>query len=426
MLDTLIWNTDTNLRITSLSARLRDFAGIGSRGVGTLYAGDLWGHSSAIGLPIVGHYWALAGESVGFDAVVDGVTLRFDLEPLTNPDGSTAGVAGRATPLHGNAHLTPDTIAAAERTAGVGTWYEDLASGRVSISDGLGTLLGVGTGVTVLDIRAFDHPDERASTAREIAELQRDGLSYSHDHRIARFDSQVRNVRERVRTLVDERAMPYARIGTLVDITDFKEREAHLAELAHYDALTRLPNRAMLEERLTAAIGRARRNETHCAVLFIDLDNFKEINDRRGHAAGDEILTGVADRLQRNVRGSDMVARFGGDEFVVLLEDLYSAEAALDAARKLLRSFDEPLDLQRSSVRISASIGICAYPGGAVDAQAMLAAADAEMYAVKRNGGNGVKRAFVEKETPAPAVQLVACAPQSNKGSRHYASVVNA
>lgn len=424
---TLIWNTDTNLRITSLSARLRDFAGIGSRGVGsTFYASDLWGETDPHSLAVVAHYWALAGESVGFDVCINGETLRFQLEPLTACDGSVAGVTGTAIPHLASNGLNEEAIAFGERTAGVGTWYEDVRTGRVSISEGLATLLGVGTGVSVLDIRAFDHPDDRATVAAEIRGLLQDGLHYSHDHRIMRFDSQIRNVRERVRTLVDERGVAYARIGTLVDITDFKEREALLEELAHHDPLTRLPNRAMLEERLTAAIGRARRNDSHCAVLFIDLDHFKEVNDRFGHAAGDAVLARVGDRLLRNVRGSDLVARLGGDEFVILLEDLYSSEAAVDAARKLLRSFDEPLELDGIAVRVGASIGVASYPGADATAQAMLAAADREMYVIKQNGGYGVKLA--QKETPAREVQMVTCdnPAKPSKGSRRYARAASA
>ena len=155
----------------------------------------------------------------------------------------------------------------------------------------------------------------------------------------------------------------------------------------------KLPNRALLEERLRGALTRAERTHTRCAVLFIDLDDFKNVNDRYGHPAGDELLEQVGRRLERLVRSSDTVARPSGDEFVIVLEDLQNDEAAVDAARKILASFDEPFIVQGASLRINASIGIAVHPPAGRTAAELIRAADHEMYVVKRNGGRGIKLA---------------------------------
>ncbi len=252
--------------------------------------------------------------------------------------------------------------------------------------------MGLDPAASSLDLRRYDHPADREHVARVLADHAGEP-GYTCDHRILCSGGRIRNVRERARTLFDERGVPVARVGTLLDITDLKEREAELSEMALQDALTRLPNRAALDERLRAAIARCERNDQRCAVLFVDLDGFKMINDERGHAFGDGVLTAVADRLTRHVRASDLVARIGGDEFVVLIDDLYTDEGAADAAHKLLRSFDDPLRVGDETIRVRASIGVATYPGHGNSPGALLAAADREMYAAKRNGGNGIKLA---------------------------------
>ncbi|MGB6985891.1 MAG: GGDEF domain-containing protein [Candidatus Aquilonibacter sp.] len=383
----LIWNTDTTLRVTSLTARLRDFAGIGERRT-QLHVSDLWDDHDPF--PILAHHWALAGETLAFEARFRGLPLAFEVEPLLDPAGAIAGVTGRAVEIA----LPSSSLAAAyphaECAAGLGMWHEDLRTGTCTISEGLANLLGLPYETTHLNVRAFDHPAEREQIARTLVESGNE-LGYTCDHRILCQGERVRTVRERVRTMFDEAGAAVARVGSLLDITDLKEREAELSELALHDALTRLPNRAALEERLRASLARCERSGRRCAVFFIDLDDFKTINDALGHAYGDRVLVAVADRLTRHLRASDTIARIGGDEFVVLIDDIFTDEAAADAGRKILRSLDEPLHIGDAELRVRASIGVATYPGACTSPAALLAAADAEMYAVKRNGGNGIK-----------------------------------
>lgn len=166
-----------------------------------------------------------------------------------------------------------------------------------------------------------------------------------------------------------------------------KTSEARLGFMAHHDALTGLYNRAMLEDRLQQALVRAERDGSHFALLFCDLDNFKPTNDQFGHEAGDAILRLVAARLLEGRRRTDTVARFGGDEFVVLLTDLDDARgAAVSVAQQLLAAIGLPFDIEGKAHSIGISIGIALYSGASVSASRLLSQADTAMYQAKRAG----------------------------------------
>ncbi|WP_146151877.1 EAL domain-containing protein [Ahniella affigens] len=178
-------------------------------------------------------------------------------------------------------------------------------------------------------------------------------------------------------------------VAVLTDITDRKRAEQELRYLANYDTLTGLPNRTLLAERLAHSLIRARRFGTYVALLFLDLDRFKHVNDSMGHAAGDRLLKAVAARIVTSVRESDTVARLGGDEFTVVLEDLHDPTEAEAVARKLLESFATPLDLDgRQEMIISPSIGISLYPDHGQVPTDLLKHADTAMYYAKERGRN--------------------------------------
>jgi diguanylate cyclase (GGDEF)-like protein/PAS domain S-box-containing protein len=178
-------------------------------------------------------------------------------------------------------------------------------------------------------------------------------------------------------------------VAVVNDITDKKRAEQELRYLANYDTLTGLPNRALLSERLGRAIVRARRQETRVAVLFLDLDRFKDINDSMGHAAGDRLLKAAATRLQATVGAADTVARLGGDEFTVILEDVESLMAVERMAREILIAFTTPLEVdERHDVSITPSLGISLYPDHALVPTDLLKFADTAMYQAKAEGRN--------------------------------------
>jgi len=177
--------------------------------------------------------------------------------------------------------------------------------------------------------------------------------------------------------------------GIGCDITAEKLAEQRIQHLATHDSLTNLPNRAMFNELLDIAVQTAHRHAAGLSVLFIDLDGFKVINDSLGHEAGDQLLRRVGDRLKQLLRGSDVVARFGGDEFVVLLQEIADVKPIANVARKILSTIAEPVDLMGHTHQVTASIGISFYPTDGSDGSTLLKHADAAMYVVKDQGKNG-------------------------------------
>lgn len=173
------------------------------------------------------------------------------------------------------------------------------------------------------------------------------------------------------------------------DVTEKRRAEAKISHMAFHDELTKLPNRKLLHDRLAVALASARRRGSHVALLFIDLDEFKPINDRFGHAVGDQLLLAVAERLCANARDSDTVARIGGDEFTVLLSDIGSAEQAEAVGRKFVDAFAEPFELAERTLNVTASIGVTTTDGKDADSTQLLAQADAAMYRIKESGRNG-------------------------------------
>ncbi len=177
--------------------------------------------------------------------------------------------------------------------------------------------------------------------------------------------------------------------GTLVDITQRKNAESQLVHQAYHDALTGLPNRMLFQDRLTQALDLARRHHRGLSVLFLDLDQFKLVNDTLGHAAGDRLLQAVAARLRQSVRKSDTVARVGGDEFNLLLPEVGRGNQAAKMAEKILATVARPVDVDGHRLYITTSIGISLYPADGADAEALLTSADIAMYRAKELGRNG-------------------------------------
>lgn len=181
----------------------------------------------------------------------------------------------------------------------------------------------------------------------------------------------------------------YRIYGTARDITDRLEAEAFINFQAYHDLLTRLPNRALFKDRLSLAIEQAQRTNNQLAVMFIDLDRFKIINDSLGHSAGDRLLKAVSQRLQDCIRKGDTLSRFGGDEFTLLLPDVTNTSAATQIAEKILEDLKQPFDLNDHRVYVGASIGIALYPESGDTMDALIKNADIAMYRVKKTGKDG-------------------------------------
>jgi diguanylate cyclase (GGDEF)-like protein/PAS domain S-box-containing protein len=188
-------------------------------------------------------------------------------------------------------------------------------------------------------------------------------------------------------------------VSVMADISAIKSGEKALNHLAHHDALTGVANRAVFKSNLPHTLERAKRHKQRVALLYVDLDRFKVVNDTLGHTAGDELLQTIAGRLMRGVRSEDLVARLGGDEFVVVLEEIADADNAAAIARKLLATMTEPVTLKDGEVSTTASIGISMFPDDAENATDLTRAADAAMYRAKNRGRNSIEFAASELTT---------------------------
>jgi diguanylate cyclase (GGDEF)-like protein/PAS domain S-box-containing protein len=241
--------------------------------------------------------------------------------------------------------------------------------------------------VTTEELLGLLHPDDVEAVRRASLETIK-GLRpmYAVEHRVRTRAGEWRWIISRGRVTERDPASGRAlrMIGTNVDITERRRMEDAVQSAAQVDGLTGLANRALFDERLKLAAARCRRQGGQIAVLYLDLDRFKQVNDSLGHAAGDMLLKDFATRLRHSVRATDTVARFGGDEFVVLLEDVKSPENARSVAEKIVTEARQPLSVEGREIVATASIGI-AY-GSGVDEEVVVKRADAALYEAKAAG----------------------------------------
>ena len=189
----------------------------------------------------------------------------------------------------------------------------------------------------------------------------------------------------------DGEGQPVRCVAVFSDISERKTSEERIHRLAHYDALTGLPNRTLFNDRLQQVLIKAKRDKTRMALMFLDLNKFKPVNDIFGHAMGDLLLKEVAKRIQDCLRESDSAARIGGDEFIVLLPNIETAQDAVSVAEKISEAFNLPFELAGHSLHISSSVGIAVYPEHGDDDKTLMRNADLAMYHVKDGGINRVK-----------------------------------
>lgn len=240
----------------------------------------------------------------------------------------------------------------------------------------------------------FVHQDDRGAFVEQIAALAEDPspIAASIELRFRCRDGQHRWL---LWTMAPAE-VDGTNYAVVRDLTERLEAEERYRQLAQRDPLTRLPNRALFTDRLDQAIERARRYDSHVAVLFVDLDRFKAVNDQLGHDAGDAVLVTVAERMRRCVRAIDTVARLGGDEFVIVLQDVREPQSAAVVAQRILQQLAEPIPLECGSRQVSASIGVSVFPVDAETSEDLVRSADAAMYRAKEAGGADFRFAHVQ------------------------------
>lgn len=268
-------------------------------------------------------------------------------------------------------HLMLDTV-----------FVVDGANNIVFVSNGCETLLGyqadelIGTLIT-----NYMHPDDLAASKASIVRVMNGQPHIDFRNRYLRKDGEVVHILWSACWYEEEGV----RIGVARDVTALREAEDELRFLAHHDPLTGLTNRSLFNDRLNSALHGAQRQQRGLALLFLDLNDFKRINDTHGHAAGDSVLCQVAERLEGCIRKTDTAARMGGDEFTVLLTDIESGDAVSAAVEKILQVMAEPLGVEFGGLEMpSCSIGVACYPEHGEDADSLLSYADSNMYQVKR------------------------------------------
>ena len=216
-------------------------------------------------------------------------------------------------------------------------------------------------------------------------------------HRTGHWQGEIWNRRksgetypewETISAVRDEEGQVTHYVAIFSDVSERKAVEDRLVFVAQHDPLTGLPNRVLMQDRLQVAMAAAQRNGEYVALLVVDLDRFKEVNDRMGHLAGDELLRLVAQRLQACVRQADTVSRLGGDEFMVVLPGVKGSMDAAQVAQKILEAIGAPFSIEGSAVSVTSSIGIALFPVDGTDVEALVRSADTAMYRVKRTGRN--------------------------------------
>lgn len=274
----------------------------------------------------------------------------------------------------------------------LGLWDWDIAAETVYFSPQWKRMLGydeddIGNSLQEWESRV--HPDDLPGTLEDVQRhLRGESPMYSNEHRMLCKNGEYRWILDRGKVVVwSKDSKPLRMIGTHTDLTWHKQSEAKLSHMAHFDALTGLPNRNLLQERTERALLQAQRSGKSLALLFLDLDRFKNVNDSLGHAVGDSLLVETGRRLRSMVREQDTVSRLGGDEFILLLPET-NADGAAHVAGKLLEALALPLLVNSHELVVTPSVGVAVYPDDGEDFESLLQASDSAMYRAKREGRN--------------------------------------
>ncbi len=290
-----------------------------------------------------------------------------------------------------NLKRSEDRLAEAQSVAHVGSWEWDFKNQEIYCSEELYRILGLDVKpnhVNTLFGALFErvHPEDQAEVKKRIATAFEAQEPYRVEHRLVLPDKSVRYLMGQGLIHWDSTNKPDRLIGTVFDITSRKQAEDEVKRLAFQDGLTGLANRVLLTERLELELAHARRQGTTLAVMFLDLDRFKVINDSLGHSVGDWLLCQVSDRIRDVLRSSDTVARQGGDEFIVVLPDVKNAGNVKSVASKLLNAIGHMYEYEEHELYISSSIGIALFPVNGQTSDELLKNADAAMYYAKSKG----------------------------------------
>ena len=323
-----------------------------------------------------------------------------DLRAALKRSGASRAEAERES---ANSRSLAEQLARAQRIARVGSWEWDRAASSLFWSSEAYRTLGVNAAQfcpRLATIQSLVHTDDRRAFRRWMIKLARGAPLEGLDIRILAAGTELRHVHVLGETLRDSTGSIVGAAGTIQDATERTRAIQRIHRLAYFDVLTELPNRSRFHEKLAETLDLAKRGGNTFAMMFLDLDQFKRINDTLGHSVGDDLLRIVAQRLTRSMRPEDIAAltqggaternvcRQGGDEFIVLLNGVATEQEAARAASRLLATLAQPIALGGQDIFVSASIGIVFYPRDGEDLETLLKNADVAMYHAKAQGRN--------------------------------------
>jgi diguanylate cyclase (GGDEF)-like protein/PAS domain S-box-containing protein len=299
-------------------------------------------------------------------------------------------------------HESERRLSNAQRIGDMGDWVWTVEADRIVPSEQAWRILGLDAqrgALTLSQLLGCVHLEDRnrVRSAFEQALTQAEGFAVQH--RVVQADGALRHVHQQIEVVDVAEGRALQLVGAIHDVTQRTDAEEQIRRLAYYDALTGLPNRLLFRQKLQTALDHAQRHGHKLALMFIDLDNFKRVNDTMGHTAGDELLQTVSERLLRSIRVLDAVsrisgfdsdgpslARLGGDEFTVMVSEVAGPDDAAAVARRLVKALNEPITVQGTELYVGGSVGIALYPDDGVDLDTLLKNADTAMYRAKEAG----------------------------------------
>ena len=292
-------------------------------------------------------------------------------------------------PAEHAAHLA-EIIDNAQRVAKFGTWDWEFRGDRHYWSDGLYEILALDKGEkpSRQQFLCALHEDDRDRVRMELEHALRKHTAFELEARIRMADGQERVMQQRGKVTRNNKEGQLRMTSIVYDITERKESENRLAYLANYDPVTNLPNRNLFQDRLKHAMSQAERKNGQVALLYLDLDHFKAVNDALGHQAGDTLLVEAAQRIRESIREGDTVARLGGDEFTIVIEQPQNNSQIAVVAEHVLDALNNSYTIDNNEVFVSASMGITIFPRDGHDVETMLRNADSAMYLAKERGRN--------------------------------------
>jgi diguanylate cyclase (GGDEF)-like protein/PAS domain S-box-containing protein len=308
----------------------------------------------------------------------------------------------------------------AQRIGEMGDWEWDVPRDRIVPSEQAWRIFGHDAVDSALQSDSFlaaVHPEDAARVRQACEQAIAKGGAFAIEHRVLHSGGHLRHVHQQVEVIAQDdtgRALRLA--GAVHDITQRKDAEEQIRRLAYYDTLTGLPNRLLFTEQLHKTIAKAEQTGQQVAIMFVDLDHFKRVNDTLGHGAGDELLRVVSGRLASSIRsldslsrggcaetGENSIARLGGDEFIVMLSDVNRVCDAAGVARRLVAALNEPVTVMGTELFVGGSVGVAMYPTDGTDIDTLLMNADTAMYRAKEAGRGGFQ--FYDRSMNARALE---------------------